>query len=97
MQRLSEYTVWGGVVTGMDLCQSSDVPLNTLGWFLGSLRRIGWHPSDVRMVEQCILELLQWKKDQGTSQVGRSTNNRVGLATLGNPFPTVFSAPLARG
>jgi len=64
MRRRSEYVVWGGVVTGMDLCQSSDFPLATLGWFLGSLRRIGWHPSDILLVEQSILELLKWKTDQ---------------------------------
>ena len=73
MRRRSEYVVWGGVVTGMDLCQSSDMPLTTLGWFLGSLRRFGWHPADIRLVEQCILELIQWKKDQRLTAVGGST------------------------
>ena len=61
MWRRSELAVWGGVVTGWDVCQSSEAPLVTLGEFLGKLRRMGWHPADIRAVEQCVLELMQWK------------------------------------
>lgn len=75
MRRRSEYVVWGGVVTGMDLCQSSDTPLTTLGWFLGKLRRIGWHPADTRLVENCILELLQSRRDNRTAHALVPTSN----------------------
>jgi hypothetical protein len=33
----------------------------SLGEFLGKLRRLGWHPAEVRAVELNILELLHWK------------------------------------
>ena len=58
MNRKSELAVWGGVVTGLEMCQSSDTPMVTLGEFLGNLRRLGWHPQDQRAVERSILELL---------------------------------------
>jgi hypothetical protein len=61
MLRRSELAVWGGVVTGLEVCRSSETPLASLGEFLGKLRRMGWHPADVRAAELSILELLQWK------------------------------------
>jgi hypothetical protein len=53
--------IWGGVVTGMEVCQSSETPMASLGEFLGKLIRMGWHPADVRSVKLNILELLRWK------------------------------------
>ena len=61
MLRRSELAVWGGVVTGLEVCRASETPMASLGEFLGKLRRMGWHPADVRAAELSILELLQWK------------------------------------
>jgi len=58
MRRMSELSVWSGVITGLKFCQSNASPLASLGEYLGRLRRLGWHPADMRAVEQHILELL---------------------------------------
>jgi hypothetical protein len=83
MFRRSELAIWGGVVTGMDVCQSSETPLASLGEFLGRLRRLGWHPADVRAVELSILELLQWKI---------TSANAVPVGKVGNPAHGLPSA-----
>lgn len=64
MRKRSEMSVWGGVMAGLEACRSSHTPLASLGEFLGRLRQVGWHPDDVRSVEHCILELLQWRITQ---------------------------------
>ena len=66
MVRRSELAIWGGVVAGLDNCQTSDTPLLALGEFLGNLRRLGWHPADMRAVERNILELLRWNHEDMT-------------------------------
>lgn len=64
MRKRSEMAVWGGVMAGLEASRSSHSPLVSLGEFLGNLRRMGWHPEDTRTVEQCILELMQWRITQ---------------------------------
>ncbi len=72
MQRRSEFAAWGCVVTGLEICRSSATPLASLGEFLGQLHRRGWHPADVRLVQQSILELLQWTTNcQSVDQAAR--------------------------
>jgi len=56
--------IWGGVMAGLEACRSSHTPLASLGEYLGRLRHLGWHPEDTRTVEQCILELMQWRITQ---------------------------------
>ena len=63
MARKAEMTVWGAVIVGLERCHNGNTPLVALGEFLGALRRNGWHPADVRVVEQCVLELLGWKRE----------------------------------
>jgi hypothetical protein len=60
MFRRSEAVIWGGVMAGLETCQSSETPLLAFGEFLGKLRRSGWHPADIRAVEKNTLELLSW-------------------------------------
>ena len=67
MLRRSEAVIWGGVVRGLEVCQSSDTPLLAFGEFLGYLRRMGWHPADIRAVERNILELLCWNREDKTA------------------------------
>jgi hypothetical protein len=69
MVRRSEVAIWGGVMAGLDNVQTSDTPLLALGQFLGQLRRMGWHPADIRAVERNILEVLSWSPD-GKSVAG---------------------------
>jgi uncharacterized NAD-dependent epimerase/dehydratase family protein len=64
MRKRSEMAVWGGVMAGLEACRSSHTPLATLGEFLGKLRRMGWQLEDTRTVEQCVLELMQWRITQ---------------------------------
>ena len=60
--------VWGAVVAALSVCQQSDTPLAALVEFLLKLRQKGWHPADVHSIEQCVLELLRWKKDQQVTE-----------------------------
>jgi hypothetical protein len=54
---------------GLEVCQSSDTTLFALGKFLGKLRRMGWHPADIRAVERNIHELLSWNLGDKTLAV----------------------------
>ena len=72
MRRRSETSAWGGVMAGLEACRSSHTPVASLGEFLGKLRRMGWHPEDTRLVEQCVLELMQWRVTQNLVPPGAS-------------------------
>ena len=91
MLRRSELTVWGGVVTGLDVCQSSATPMASLGEFLEKLLRMGWHPADVRAVKLNVLELWRWKiRTANTPSVGNvrhpdPTTTRDTSASLAGP------------
>lgn len=65
MVRRSELTVWGAVIAGLKECLESEAPMFSLSESLRKLRKSGWHSRDVRVVEQCILELLIWKREEG--------------------------------
>ena len=65
MTRKPELVVWGAVIAGLKDCLESEAPMVTLAESLRNLRKNGWQPRDVRMVEQCTLELLLWKREEG--------------------------------
>jgi hypothetical protein len=62
--RKPELKLWGAVISCLDDCQRSDAPLATLGEFLEKLAASRWDRRDVRVVEACVLELLNWQQEQ---------------------------------
>jgi hypothetical protein len=85
--RKSELAVWAGVIKGLDQCEQSDAPLFALGEFLGRLRTRGWHPADVRVVEQCVLELMGWREEQKIAE-GDATPAYPPASALSSSMPT---------
>jgi hypothetical protein len=85
--RKSELAVWAGVIKGLEYCDQSDSPLVALGDFLGRLRRRGWHPTDVRVVEQSVLELMGWREEQKMAEREGAT-----AARQGNTISRAFGA-----
>ena len=84
MLRKSEMTVWAAVIAGMEHCGRSEAPLVVLGEFLEKLRVQGWEMADVQLVEQCVKELVNWKK--GQELCGAKRRVRCSQAGQGDAF-----------
>jgi hypothetical protein len=64
MLRKSEMTVWAAVIAGVEYCGRSEAPLVVLGEFLEKLGVKGWDGADLKVVEQCVIELVNWRSEQ---------------------------------